>query len=275
MSCSSAATAASVIWNDDFSGSNLNPYFTKYRNYLDIDVAQSGGQLVVSSSRTANFAAAYVATSTDQNGVSTADGASMYDFFHRPIAVTVSDPIFSGGLTGGVGYNIFVLLGTPNGGDIANLNPRSSMSGAYARLFYNPGGAYSLEVGDRVIGGGAVGNTLALNGAPTAFTFTLSGTQWQLDVVGTTFLSTGTTSATGTLAQITAEDLAGGTYFSMGTIQTGNLNTTSVPYDIAISSLLIKEASVVPEPGVVMLLGMGAIMVGVRAWRQRQSVDQE
>lgn len=275
MSCSTALTAASVIWSDDFSGSQLNSYFTKYRNYLDIDIAQSGGQLVVSSSRAANFAAAYAVTSTDQNGVSSADGASMYNFFHRPIAVTITDPIFSGGLTSGVGYNFFVLLGTPSGGDIANLNPRSSMSGAYARLFYNPGGAYSLEVGDRVIGGGAVGNTMALSGAPTAFTLTLNGTEWQVDVVGTTFSATGMTSVSGTLAQIVEGDLAGSTYFSLGTIQSGNLNAASVPYDVAISSLLIEEVQIVPEPDVTMLLGVGIIAIGLRSWRQRKIVDRE
>ncbi len=266
---STLLAAPVTIWEDDFNASSFNPNLALYRNYTGVNATQGGGTLVYTSTIPNNFAGVHLWTRTDENGATDADGKGVYDFFHRPISVTLSGPTFSGPLTAGIGYNLFMLLGIPNGNDPANLTPRTAFSGAFARLNYDAGGVWSITVGDRVIGGSAVTETLALNGAPSDVRLTLNGTAWEVALSGTTFSVGGAAVATGTLTQLTAAHLTGATAFSLGTIQTGDLAAGSVPYSISLSGLeILSPAVVVPEPGSVALVLGGMVLLA--GWARRK-----
>ena len=256
-----SAVASTVIWDDDFSGSSINSYFTVYRNYGDINAVQTGGRMNFVSDRGTNFAEVHVATATDQNGNSQIGSEPVFNFFDREISIKASDPSFSGDLVSGLGYNLFLLIGVPAGGDVQNLTPRTDFSGAFARINYDVGGIWSITVGDRIIGGGVDTSTLSVTGAPSSVELVLNGGEWRLTLEGATF-SGGGTSAMGSFSRLTASDLDGQSYFSMGTINQGDLDSSSVPFEVSLSRLQIADTTPIPEPSSVALFGVAALLGG-------------
>lgn len=248
--------ASTVIWKDDFSGSSLDPHFSTYI-LSGFGVSQNNGNLVFSSNNGTTLLTSYIYTKTDQNGASTADGSSMYNFFNRPITIKLSDIAVTGTPTGSNSFDLYLLLGTPKGGSIADLTPRNNVSGAFARLSYGSNGIYTVYIGDRLIDGsaGAKTTSFSLIGQPTSMEFILNGSNWTLSLSGATFDASGATSKSGVLTQITSASLIGSTYFSMGIINYPNLPTDNLPYGFSISDLEIQS---IPEPS---SLGLAASVV--------------
>jgi len=170
---SSCLHASTTIWEDDFSGASLDSHFSTYVSSGNI--SQSNGNLVFTTTAGTTLLSSYIYTKTDQNGNASLGSASMYNFYDHPISITLSGIAVTGTPTGTNTFDLFLLMGTPQSSNIANLTPRNSVSGAFARLSYDATGTYTLYMGDRLIGGpGAVTTNFVLIGTPTSLELTMA-----------------------------------------------------------------------------------------------------
>jgi len=256
---SSSLNAQTIVWTDSFSGGSLNPLFsTQLSN--SFTATQGGGSLTFSSSSGTNFAKGYIYTNKDQDGNMVVDEASIYNFFNRPITITLSDLSFSGTPSAGNTYSFFALLGTPVSNDTTKIAPRDNFAGAFVRLNKSDSGTYTLAVGSRIIesGGSASVTSFSLSGLPASLALTLDGANWTLAISGASFSSDDSAFRSGTFTNITEEDMEGSMYFSMGIVNYSTLDASSLPYSVSISNL---EIAAVPEPGSVGLISLAGVAV--------------
>jgi hypothetical protein len=123
---------------------------------------------------------------------------------------------------------------------------------------------FKLEVLDYVGGGRVASGSKTLSAMPASIVFNLNATGWSVDITGTTFTDTSTTTS-GTWANISSATFATDAALVLGTYQEGGSVWTSGD-PITLGGF---EAIAIPEPGTYALLAglTGLVFVMIRRRR--------
>jgi hypothetical protein len=189
----------------------------------------------------------------------------------------------NGGVVNGNGYNITantILVGWGSGGTALPSTVNDAGSLVAINLDMN-------HTSSMTITGGTISNLISLLGNSTLTVQQLAGQTTGLTFLGTTAgsLTIDPSSMDLVFTDVTGVDwdfrwqdpAAGGNWISTidGLIASGNIDITS-PHDYTVYDLngytyIGYNNTAVPEPSSLALCGLGALFVGVRAWRRRKS----
>ena len=188
----SGTCMAGVLWDEDFSGASLNANFTEFTQGAGAEVVQAGGQLVMDTGVAAGSAHAALNTVSDQSGTLTqTNGAALYNFYNHPVQARFDIASISG--SSGNKQNVFYFsVGEDaDGKHMPQINVLDN--GLGFRLEQTDSNSTWQIIYQALDGAANAGNgTVAiLSGAPTAITYTLSGTQAAIQLEGATFTALG------------------------------------------------------------------------------------
>ena len=182
----------------------MNPNWTVYHNGFGSSVSQTNEQMVLDTGVPAGAAQAAVNTLTDQTGSMTMfNGSPLYDFYDHQVKVRFDIASMTGIANGG--RNVFYLsIGNDS---IGNFAPQGTVldNGVGLSIEHLAGDIWRVNNASFTNGvyvGGAVVGTIS--GVPAAITYTLNGTQLDIEMEGATFIVSGLATATATVKDISA-----------------------------------------------------------------------
>jgi hypothetical protein len=188
---SGAVSEKTVVTLDALSvkvGGGLNENWTVRVNGTGASVSQSGTNMVLDTAITGGGAQAAVSTTTDETGtISTYNGEKLYNFYDHPVQARFDIDSFTGDYYG-TGRNVFFFsIGYDSDG---NYMPQLTLldNGIAFAVEHLNSAPYWRLMRTKMVSGGETSDPLGtLNGAPTAITYALDGTNVTITIEGTTF----------------------------------------------------------------------------------------
>ncbi len=226
---------AGTLYTSDFRDGTLRSPLRVYAT-RGIDVKVEESRLRIDCGNGNNFAKGFVYL--DGEAGDSWGASDDLNFFKHPLVLDIRGIAFSRTPAEHEAYDYYALLGVPFEGKSKNLTPRDAFTGAYVRLSLNEAGEYSLIVGERVIGGLAVGDIQRLTGRPDGLTLVLDRDRWLVTLSGSRFIDNGMPSLQGCFEQLNSKILAGeGVSFATGLI---NYCDMKEPYAVSLSGFEIS-----------------------------------
>ncbi|MBC2593959.1 hypothetical protein H5P28_06760 [Ruficoccus amylovorans] len=248
-------SAQTILWNEDFSGSTLNPNLTGMKSGDGVVPSLSDGKITFNSG-SIGFAQSKIYTAKTQTGAVSLNGHDVYNFFDEGFTVSVSDISFTG--TGG---DLFIMIGAG-----IDAFPRGAIPGVFLRLERTSSGSYTLSLNDKGAGGLVKGYTYSLSSLPTSLSLSLNADGWEMTVGGTTFSAGGTSRSGDVWTYINSTDFDTAIpYLSIGTVN--YLATGSNDFTASISGFEVVTA--VPEPSESAFLFGLSTLIGLWLLRRR------
>jgi hypothetical protein len=254
-------SAMTTLWDTSFAGTTLDDSWRLNATGTS-NVTQNNG-LVILPDGIGGFDRGFLATSNVQVGTDATtkaqfNGNPAYNFFNHDLQLTYNNLSIPTDVTSGV----LIFHSGVTGNAVTNTNSlRQGAPGAYLRVMQT---TTSLQLGvlDYLSGGRSPSGNKSLNALPTTIVFNLNATGWSVDITGTTFTDT-TTTTSGNWANISAATFATDATLVLGTYQEGDSVWTSGD-PITLGGF---KATAIPEPSSIALLGLAGFGFALRRRR--------
>ncbi|MEJ6701350.1 MAG: PEP-CTERM sorting domain-containing protein [Akkermansiaceae bacterium] len=255
-------SAATTLWDTSFAGTTLDDSWL-VNVTGDSTITQNNG-LEILPDGIGGFDRGFLATNNVQAGTNPGftpgfkaqfNGNAAYNFFNHDLQLTYDNLSIPTDTTSGL---LIFHSGVTGNAVTNNKSVRNSSPGAYLRVRSD----FKLEVLDYIGGSRVASGSKTLTAMPASIVFDLNATGWSVDITGTTFTDTSTTTS-GTWANISAATFATDATLVLGTYQEGNSAWTSGD-PITLGGF---EAVAIPEPSSTALLGLAGFGFALRRRR--------
>jgi hypothetical protein len=251
-------SAATTLWDDSFAGTTLDDSWL-VNVTGDSTITQNNG-LEILPDGIGGFDRGFLATNNVQAGTTPGfkaqfNGNPAYNFFSHDLQLTYDNLSIPTDTTSG----LLIFHSGVTGNEVTNAaSVRQGSPGAYLRVRSD----FKLEVLDYIGGSRVASGSKTLNAMPASIVFDLNATGWSVDITGTTFTDT-TTTTSGTWANISAATFATDATLVLGTYQEGGSVWTSGD-PITLGGF---EVIAIPEPSSTALLGLAGFGFALRRRR--------